>query len=89
MTILLKVIIPGALPMMLTGFSLAVGRGFNGGILGEMLISVVGIGGLLMYYGGAFQAEFVYALMFMVVIVAVVLMTIVGHFAERLAERRR
>jgi NitT/TauT family transport system permease protein len=89
LTILFKVIIPGALPMILTGLSLAIGRGFNGGILGEMLISVIGIGGLLMYYGGAFQAEFVYALMFMVVIVAVVLMTIVGHFAERVGERRR
>lgn len=88
-TILLKVVVPAALPMVLTGLGLAVGRGFNGGILGEMLISVVGIGGLLMYYGGAFQPEFVYALIFMVVIVAVVLMSLIQRLADRVGERMR
>lgn len=85
----LRVVIPAARPMMLTGLALAVGRGVNGGILGEMLISVVGIGGLLMYYGGAFRADFVFALVFMVLIVAVTAMSLIQRVADKYEERMR
>lgn len=84
-----RVVIPAARPMMLTGLGLAVGRGVNGGILGEMLISIVGIGGLLMYYGGAFQEDFVFALVFMVLIIAVVLMSLIQRLADKYEERMR
>lgn len=81
-----RVILPAALPLALTGMRLGVGRAVNGAVLGEMLISSVGIGGLLMYYGGAFQVDFLYALILLIVALAGVLMSIV-HAMEKRAFR--
>lgn len=84
--LLRRVILPAALLLALTGLRLAVGRAVNGAVLGEMLISSVGIGGLLMYYGGAFQVDFLYALILLIVALAGVLMGIV-HAMEKRAFR--
>ncbi len=43
--VLRRVIVPGALPLMLTGLRMGIGRSVNGAIFGEMLVSVVGLGG--------------------------------------------
>ena len=67
-TIVRHVIIPAALPMILAGLRLGVGRAFNGAVLGEMIVSIVGIGGLMMYYGGAFRMDFLFALVFFIFI---------------------
>ena len=60
--LLRRVILPGALPLILAGIRQAVGRAFNGVILGEMLVSLVGIGGLVMQLGGQFRIDAVLAL---------------------------
>ena len=65
--LLRRVILPGALPLILGGVRQAVGRAFNGVILGEMLISTVGMGGLLMQFGGQFRIDLVLALLVVVV----------------------
>jgi NitT/TauT family transport system permease protein len=81
--LLRRVILPAALPMIFAGLRLGIGRAVNGAVLGEMLISIVGIGGLLMYYGGAFRADVVLALVLLVVAVAGVLMGAVGTLERR------
>ncbi len=81
-----RVILPAALPLALAGMRLGVGRAVNGAVLGEMLISSIGIGGLLMYYGGAFRVDFLYALLFLIVALAGILMGIV-HTVEKRAFR--
>jgi ABC-type nitrate/sulfonate/bicarbonate transport system permease component len=58
----------------------------NGAVLGEMLISSIGIGGLMMYYGGAFRVDFLYGLLLLVVALAGILMGIV-HAMEKRALR--
>lgn len=81
-----RVIMPAALPLALAGMRLGIGRAVNGAVLGEMLISSIGIGGLMMYYGGAFRVDFLYALLLLVVALAGLLMGIV-HALEKRALR--
>jgi NitT/TauT family transport system permease protein len=81
-----RVILPAALPLALAGMRLGIGRAVNGAVLGEMLISSIGIGGLMMYYGGAFRVDFLYGLLLLVVALAGILMGIV-HAMEKRALR--
>jgi len=77
-----RVILPAALPLALAGLRMGIGRAVNGAVLGEMLISSIGIGGLMMYYGGAFQADYLYALILLIVGLAAALMGVV-HAVEK------
>lgn len=79
-----RVILPASLPLVLAGMRMGVGRAVNGAVLGEMLISIVGIGGLLMYYGSSFRVDFLYALILLVVALAAVLMGTVHALERRL-----
>ncbi|MDR7419768.1 MAG: ABC transporter permease subunit [Armatimonadota bacterium] len=81
-----RVILPAALPLALAGMRLGVGRAVNGAVLGEMMISSIGLGGLLMYYGGSFKVRELYALTLLVVGIAGTLMAIV-QVAEKRAGR--
>ena len=65
--LLRRVILPEALPLILAGIRQAVGRAFNGVILGEMLVSLVGIGGLLMQFGMQFRIDAVLAIVAVIV----------------------
>lgn len=67
-----RIILPGALPMILTGVRLGFGRAIAGMILGEMLVVVVGFGGLIMQKGSGFQVEQLWALIFCVLAFSVV-----------------
>jgi NitT/TauT family transport system permease protein len=83
-TLVRRVILPAALPLSLAGMRLGVGRAVNGAVLAEMMLSSIGIGGLLMYYGGSFRVDALYALTLLVVTVAGLLMGIV-HLMEKRA----
>lgn len=74
---LYRVILPGAAPMMLTGLKLAIGRAINGGILAEILISIRGLGGKMMYFGGSFDFVSLYALLGVVLVLTYLLMGVV------------
>lgn len=78
-----RILLPGALPLAMTGIRLGFSRAVKGLVIGEALISLVGLGGMLESYGGGFQAEFVYALIFMLLAIA-----LAGNGLIRLVERR-
>jgi NitT/TauT family transport system permease protein len=80
------VVAPSALPLALAGLRLGIGRAVNGAVLGEMMISSVGIGGLLMYYGGAFQVNPLYALILLILSLSGILIAVI-HALERRAFR--
>jgi NitT/TauT family transport system permease protein len=86
--LLRRVVLPGALPLMLTGLRMGIGRSVNGAIFGEMLVSVVGLGGLLILYGSRFQFERLDALILMIVGTAVLLMTFFEWVERRLLAGR-
>lgn len=83
-----RVILPGALPLMLTGLRMGIGRSVNGAIFGEMLVSIVGLGGLLILFGSRFQFDRLDALILMIVGTAVLLMTFFEWLERRLLSGR-
>ncbi len=74
-----KVLLPGAVPSMMTGIRLAVGRGLLGMVVGEMYASTEGIGGLITLYGTAFRTPELIAL------IAVV--SLLGFFSVEVMRR--
>ncbi len=62
--IFIKVLVPGALPAILLGIRLGIGRGVLSIVVGEMFVSEAGIGHQIMTYGEAMQVNrlLVYAL---------------------------
>ncbi len=59
--ILVRVILPSALPLTMTGVRISAGRAIKGTIIAEQIIGLVGLGGLVQRLGGAFQVEDLYA----------------------------
>lgn len=68
----LKVILPAALPMIFAGLRLGMGRAVKGTINGEMFISAVGLGAVVITAGRRFDAAAVLAVLLVIIIVALV-----------------
>jgi NitT/TauT family transport system permease protein len=80
-----KILLPGALPAIMTGVRLGLGRGVTGMVIIELLMVAVGIGGLILNYQGRFQANLLYGLVVLVVIEALLLVSAVRAIEARLA----
>ncbi|HKU87423.1 MAG TPA: ABC transporter permease subunit [Casimicrobiaceae bacterium] len=68
--------LPAALPLIRAGFHLCMLRGVRGLVNGEVLISVVGIGGVLQTYGAAFAMPQLWAVIVTIVAFAFALLGI-------------
>jgi len=68
----IRVLIPAALPMIMAGLRLGMGRAVRGMINGEMLIVLVGLGALLRQYGSRFDAASVFGILLVIIAVALV-----------------
>lgn len=79
-----RVIVPGALPLIMAGVRLGAGRAVKGMINGEAFISLVGLGALVQIYGGQFAADKVLALLIVIVGVAVIVASLVQALDRRL-----
>lgn len=79
-----KVELPAALPMIMAGIRLGMGRAVKGMVNGEVLIAITGIGGMIMQYGSAFATDSLYALIFTILAVALVAMKLVETMDRRL-----
>ena len=82
--IVLKVIVPAALPFIMAGVRLGAGRAVKGMINGEAFVALVGLGGLIETYGGRFAADKVLALLIVVVGVSVLVASLVQWLDRRL-----
>ncbi len=80
----MKVILPGALPLMMAGVRLGAGRAVKGMINGEAFIALVGLGALVETYGGQFAADKVLAILIIVVGIAVIVASLVQAIDRRL-----
>jgi ABC-type nitrate/sulfonate/bicarbonate transport system permease component len=78
-----KVLLPGALPLTMAGLRLGIGRGVKGMISGEMFMALFGLGALLRKYGSRFDSEKVFAILLVVIGVA-----LLCSFVARTVERR-
>jgi NitT/TauT family transport system permease protein len=68
------VLVPGALPAVVTGLRLGLGRAFTGMVAVELLLVAAGVGRLLLEFQGRFDAGAVYALVLLLVVEAVLLL---------------
>ena len=80
---LTRIVLPAALPLTLTGVRIAAGRSIKGVIIAEQIIGLVGLGGLVQRYGGAFLVEDLYA-----VILFIGLVGMLGMESVRIGEAR-
>lgn len=81
--LLRKVLLPGALPLTMAGLRLGMMNAVKGMVTGEMFIALFGLGALLRKYGGRFDAEKVFAIVLVLICVA-----LLCSFAVQAIERR-
>ena len=67
-----RVYLPSALPAVMLGLRLGVVQAVKGMVVGEMLISLVGLGERLIYYGNTFLITELYAVIVSVLLIAIV-----------------
>jgi NitT/TauT family transport system permease protein len=70
----LKVILPAALPMIMAGIRLGMGRAILGMVTSEMILSAVGFGVMLMTFGASFNTPALFATLLTIVLLAVALL---------------
>jgi NitT/TauT family transport system permease protein len=75
--IMRRVVIPSAMPLILTGVRIGVGRAIKGVIIAEQVIGLVGLGGLIQRLGGAFQVEELYAVILFVGLLGLLSMEVI------------
>ena len=80
----LKVILPAALPMIMAGIRLGMGRAILGMVTSEMILSAVGFGLMLMSFGASFNTPALFATLLTIVLLAVALLALVQYFDRRL-----
>lgn len=67
------VVLPSILPYVFTGINVAIGSAIIGMILGELLIVIRGIGGLVVTYSNSFQPDKVFVALGVLVMLSVIL----------------
>lgn len=79
-----RIILPNALPALMAGSRLGMGRAIRAMVNGEMVIVLVGLGALLRQYGNRFDAASVYGILLVIVGIALTLDFIIRRFDRKL-----
>ena len=83
-----KVILPAAMPMIMAGIRLGMGRAVLGMVTSEMILAVVGFGAMLMTFGASFNSPALFATILTIVLLAVGLLALIQHLDRRLTPWR-
>lgn len=83
-----KVIVPAALPMIMAGLRLGMGRAVVGMITSEVVLAVVGIGAMLMSFGASFETPALFATILTVVLIAVAALYAIQYLDRRFTSWR-
>jgi len=79
-----QILLPGALPAMATGVRLGLARAISGMIVVELLLVATGVGRLILSYQADFKSSLVYAVVFVVLIEAVILTWLINYITQKL-----
>lgn len=79
-----RIVLPAALPMMFAGIRLGMGRAVTGMINGEMFIAVTGLGRIVTQAGKSFDAAAVFAILLVIIVVALGAVALVQLVDNRL-----
>lgn len=83
-----RILVPAAMPEIMTGIRLSVVRGVKGVIIGQIVIALIGFGGLFDNYLQRFQMERFWALVVTVFALGFALVGLVGLLEKRLTTYR-
>lgn len=81
-TIFRDVRLPAGAPYFLAGLRLGVARGVKGLINGEVLIAIIGLGGLVKKYGTVFSMDQLYAVILLIVLYAAIAVGLVSALSR-------
>lgn len=84
----MKIILPAALPMIMAGVRLGMGRAVLGMVTSEMILAVVGFGAMLMTFGASFNSPGLFATLLTIVLLAVALLALIQYLDRRLTPWR-
>ena len=79
-----KIILPAAMPAIMAGVRLGMGRAVKGMVTAEMLLTLTGIGAMIMQYGSAFATDALFAVILTILVVAVITIKLVQVVDRRL-----
>ena len=79
-----SIVIPSAIPMMLTGARVAFSASWVGTIVAEILTTNTGLGGAIAYYSDEFQTPAMYATIVVIMVIAVILLQSTVRMERRL-----
>jgi NitT/TauT family transport system permease protein len=79
-----KIMLPAAMPAIMAGIHLGMGRAVKGMVTAEMLLTLTGIGGMIMQYGSAFATDALFAVILTILIVAMITMKLIQMLDRRL-----
>jgi NitT/TauT family transport system permease protein len=79
-----KVVLPAAMPAIMAGVSIGMGRAVKGIVTAEMLLTLTGIGGMIMQYGSAFATDALFAVILTILMVAMIAMKLIKIVDRRL-----
>jgi NitT/TauT family transport system permease protein len=82
-----RIRVPGARDYIKAGIQIASGRAVKGLISGEVLISVIGLGGLVHRYGTAFSMAQLYGLILFIIVLALVVRALVDRATDLIVSR--
>ena len=80
-----RILIPGAMPAILAGLRIGLGRAITGMVIAELLLVASGVGRLLLEFRATFQKELVFAVVLAVVLESTVLMALMRVFEQKFA----
>ncbi|RBQ17505.1 ABC transporter permease [Spongiactinospora rosea] len=79
-----RILLPGALPAIMTGIRLGVGRAVTGMVLVELLMVSAALGGLILEYRGLFRAPMLYGTIVIILAEALLLISLARWGEHRL-----
>lgn len=82
--IFFKIMLPAALPAIMAGLRLGMGRAVKGMVTAEMLLTLTGIGAMIMQYGSSFATDSLFAVILTILMVALAAMKAVQWIDRRL-----
>lgn len=74
-----KVILPAALPYMMTGLRLGVGRAIIGMVVAEFFTAITGLGALIVKYGNQYDTASMFVPIFVLMLLGIALSLLVRH----------
>lgn len=82
--IFFKIVLPASMPAIMAGVRLGMGRAVKGMVTAEMLLTLTGIGAMIMQYGSAFATDSLFAVILTILIIAMITMKLVQWVDRRL-----